>query len=112
MIVRVLCAMASCVPLAIGLLLLHRALDSPCDTDAVPDAPAPTYNSQGSEQHPWTIWVRYDNVSDTLMLSWHRDGDVYRRAETGTITYPVGGLQDLVEGTITMVNLLGTPRLW
>lgn len=78
----------------------------------MPAAPPPTYNSKGMLQVDWHVVAAYHAAKDVLSLSWSKPGDLWVKAQVGALAYPVEDLQDLVEGTVTQVNLLGAPRLW
>lgn len=110
---RIIWAVCSGVPLALGLALLRRwGLDRPCDTDVVPDAPKPTYSDSGRVLGDWWVRVTYDSVRDDLIVSWQASATPWRRSSRGEKRYSGEDIERALAEAEYQGRRLGVRRLF
>ena len=110
---RIIWAVCSGVPLALGLALLRRwGLDRPCDTDVVPDAPKPTYSDSGRVLGDWWVRVTYDSVRDDLIVSWQASATPWRSSSRGEKPYSGEDIERALAEAEYQGRRLGVRRLF
>lgn len=108
-----LLALASAVPAVVGLALLRRwGVDKPCDTDGMPDAPAPTYSDSGRPLGDWSVSVHYDSVRDDLVVTWQASATPWKRSLHGQRRFAGPDLEDALKEADYRSRVLGVRRLF
>lgn len=110
---RIGAAIVSFVPLLLGLAVLRRwGLDTPCDTDDVPDAPAPTYSDSGRVLGDWWVRVTYDSVRDDLIVTWQASATPWRKSSRGEKRYSGEDVEQALAEAEYQGRRLGVRRLF
>lgn len=77
----------------------------------MPDAPTPTYDTDGNLALGWLLVVRYDPPTNVVTLSWSKDGDLYRSSKHGAVAYQAHEVEDITEAARATVVMLTSPSL-
>lgn len=77
-----------------------------------PDAPAPTYDSQGNAVAEWMVTIRYDAVRDSITVTQVQEAGPYHKARVQTDTYAPSEVEALLAGITATVRILGARRLF
>lgn len=97
---------------AVAAWVRSRGVDRSCDTDGVPDAPAPTYDSRGNQVAEWSVTIRYDAVRDYLQVYWNQEAGPYNKAKRLETTHDPHAVEDALADVMRAVRILGARRLF
>lgn len=101
------------VPLVVALALLRRwGVDRSCDTDGMPDAPAPTYSDSGRPLGDWSVSVHYDSVRDDLVVTWQASATPWKASIHGQRHFAGPEVEEALAEADYRSRVLGVRRLF
>lgn len=76
-----------------------------------PDAPVPTYDQDGNLALGWLVVVRYVPSDGAVVISWSKDGDLYRQSKQGAAGFLPGDLDGITQACSDTLTMLTSPSL-
>lgn len=76
-----------------------------------PPAPKPHYDDDGNLALGWLIVARYDPKEGNVVISWSKDGDLYRQSKHGAVALLPTAIDEIGDALITTSRMLTSPSL-